>query len=525
MAVVEAKRSIESPEGSQGALDAGERQAVSRSHSPERSSLLISLFLCGILLIGFAFVQGRNIDASFSNDYDEGVYLSSARMLNLGHPLFASVFSSQPPVFLESLAVCFRVFGDSVAAGRGMTLFFACVNLVAIAWVAGRLLHPPAAPFAMTCLGLTLCFFQNARNCTAEMPSLAFALVAICLIVSPFWKWPLIRFGLSGASFAAAVLTKLLVAPMLLPLLVVICVPQNGLHCRRELDGAAGWRSLLFRILAFGTGGCIFGILVLMRYDFTSMYDQVVRFHEASKQAYPLSLGRNAGTLKDYALSGFGIVASAVGGLVLLWWRNRWVCVWISLWLCATVGFILIHSPLFDRHLLLAAPPIALAASASVSWRPLAGRGARLNFLGLYFAALSLISLDSRSGEIDLSCMRGWRSLSRNFPAEQKRAIELIQGQTKPDEFVVSDEQMQAFRAGRCIPPWLCDTSFNRIRSGYLNEAEAIRASAGARMVIIWTHRLQGLPGFEMWVESHFNLVNDLDGKRIYVRKENAPAL
>src|SRR5205085_235390 len=41
--------------------------------------------------------------AGGQTDYDEGVYWQSLRALAAGHPLFSSVYSSQPPAFLMLL--------------------------------------------------------------------------------------------------------------------------------------------------------------------------------------------------------------------------------------------------------------------------------------------------------------------------------------------------------------------------------------------------------------------------------------
>ena len=51
-------------------------------------------------------------------DYDEGVYWQSLRAMASGHPLFTSVFSSQPPFFLLSVYPFYMLFGQSIAAAR-----------------------------------------------------------------------------------------------------------------------------------------------------------------------------------------------------------------------------------------------------------------------------------------------------------------------------------------------------------------------------------------------------------------------
>jgi hypothetical protein len=99
-------------------------------------------------------------------------------------------------------------------------------------------------------------------------------------------------------------------------------------------------------------------------------------------------------------------------------------------------------------------------------------------------------------------------------------AIRLIQEHTAPADFVVTDQQMQAFRAERRIPPSLCDTSTVRIQSGYLHTADAIQAAKDARMILLWTHRLDTLPGFADWVHAHYRVLREFDGKTIFLKDQ-----
>lgn len=90
---------------------------------------------------------------------------------------------------------------------------------------------------------------------------------------------------------------------------------------------------------------------------------------------------------------------------------------------------------------------------------------------------------------------------------------------TQPGDIVVADEQMLVFRADRVIPPALCDTSFVRIRSGCLNDAQAIQACGAAKMVIFASSRLNLLQEFTRWVQINFERVQEEDGISVYLRR------
>lgn len=191
---------------------------------------LTSFFLCAFLLVAFTLAWQASLSEQYILDYDEGVFLLSARMVALGYPLFTSVFSSQPPVFLEILALALRLFGDTVTVGREAMVFFSLTSLGAIAWISWRFVGPLAAPVAIISLGLPIIFFRQARVVQAEMPALAFALLATSAVLS-FKKTGRRRWlVMGGVCFALGGLCKLLIAPMIIPILFLLTLApvSNG---------------------------------------------------------------------------------------------------------------------------------------------------------------------------------------------------------------------------------------------------------------------------------------------------------
>jgi hypothetical protein len=86
---------------------------------------------------------------------------------------------------------------------------------------------------------------------------------------------------------------------------------------------------------------------------------------------------------------------------------------------------------------------------------------------------------------------------------------------TTPDQWIITDAQFVAALANRDTPPWLVDTSFKRVLSGYLTSQELMQAGADARVhaVVFATHRLTAAPiaSFHLWVTEHFNLLRTYD--------------
>jgi len=90
---------------------------------------------------------------------------------------------------------------------------------------------------------------------------------------------------------------------------------------------------------------------------------------------------------------------------------------------------------------------------------------------------------------------------------------------TAPDELVVSDAQMIAFRARRQSPPALADTSSARLASGNLTDEQLIAQtqSSGANTILFWSGRLESAGAFVQWVGQNYHAV------RSAFQKPNAP--
>ena len=58
---------------------------------------------------------------------DEGFVLMKALLVSRGYPLYSQVWSDQPPLHTDLLALIFRLNGPGVFAARLLTLCFTCL--------------------------------------------------------------------------------------------------------------------------------------------------------------------------------------------------------------------------------------------------------------------------------------------------------------------------------------------------------------------------------------------------------------
>ena len=131
----------------------------------------------GVITLALALqtLQGQ------SADYDEGVYWQSLRAMANGHPLFGSVFSSQPPLFLLSVYPFYMTFGQSLSAARLALVFFSLAGIAGM-YVAGRALgHRTIGAVACILLALDPLYEHGAHTLQAELPSIALQIWAVAL--------------------------------------------------------------------------------------------------------------------------------------------------------------------------------------------------------------------------------------------------------------------------------------------------------------------------------------------------------
>src|ERR1700735_2334034 len=122
----------------------------------------------------------RNL-GQYSDFYDGGVYLESARMAAAGYAPYREIFVSQPPVWLEVIRCSFTVFGQNVRAAQLLTVTALVITTVAVGTVVldGGVWR--GAVFACMTLLLSPLAFYWAREITGELPAAAFAAVALVL--------------------------------------------------------------------------------------------------------------------------------------------------------------------------------------------------------------------------------------------------------------------------------------------------------------------------------------------------------
>ena len=460
----------------------------------------------------------------YSDFYDGGVYLESARMVASGYAPYRAIFATQPPVWVELIHWSFAFFGQSMRSGQLLTVSSLVITAGAMGFIVlDRGVWLGAVLACMTILLSPLAFFW-AREITGELPSAAFAAVALALTARYASGGGRLWLVTGALALVCALLVKLFEAYALAPALLIAAErwKSAGRPRQRILYTAADTLLVL---------GIILGVVAAMSlaYGPREVWTQAVAFHLASQADFrpTRNWGLIAATLsRDPALfSALPLVACAA--------LEPWIG-WAALgWLALTLVGLLIQQPLFTHHVVCLIPPIALAAGIGLSALWKLGRQMLVTKLSLhadgygwavgitpFVAGVILFAAVCRGGFAGHGQQQWLLALWRPPAADLAVVDELARAIGKAD-FILTDAQGIVFRSGHRVPPWLADTSLKRIENHYLATAEVISQVERyqVKAVLLWTGRLNHLPGLAAWLEQTFPTRHKFGTKGVlYVR-------
>jgi hypothetical protein len=440
----------------------------------------------------------------YTGSFDEGVRAEQLALMAAGYRPFRDIFASQGVLLLDLLYPFFALGGHTLAAVRLGVAVFSLVGLIGAYLAGSALAGRVAGALALLVLLLSPGYLQGSRLALAEVVSLAPALLALA---AGLWY---ARAGTRWLALAACTLcaVALLSKPMVVPI-----VPAVGLALLGR--GRAAWRDLL---LGGALGAAVVAAAVLLMGP-GGVYEQLVAYRGGAEQALKLRAAANVHLIRQALSSeGTGLVVAAAAGAVLLLLRSWRLALPPLAWLGATLGLLLVYNDLSGKHLVYLVPPLALLAGAgpAVGWlalREVVSRSPRvlalpgLAVLGIVAYALALPGVVKQDRAViwpDVAATE--RQRDRHTELALVKAFREL---AAPNDFVVSDNPLAAFEAGRLVPPWLADPSGTRIDAGSIT-APALIAQMQRyqpRAVATWRGRTGKLDTYVKWLDAHYRLV------------------
>lgn len=484
-------------------------------------------FLLGAvgLLVLAARIGFTNL-SHYSNNYDEGVYLESVRLMRHGYPLYRAVFASQPPLWFLFLDASFSLFGESVRSGRLVTVAGALLAVGAVILAGQQLRGRLAGSLAGALVMLSPFYLLTSRSVEAESPSTPLAALGVALVAVYFRQGRRVWWFLAVLAVTAGVMVKLFAVYAYAPLALLAVgrwwTAETTWH--RRLQGVlldAGLAALLV------VGICAAFALALGP---GLVWNQVVTFHVAARGAYqPLGTWENARLLYSFLKAEPLLVPAAP--LALLCLGGGWRGLAAMLWLVSAVTGAVGQHPLFDHHSASVIPPLALAIGVGWGQLPAAARAlfrrARERQGGHAVAITGAATVFSLVSALSLALLLprvqpAWLALGRLDRSSGDNSVDvqlagIVDARTVPGDSILTDQQTIAFWAQRDVPPGLTDTSFVRIASHYLTADQVIRQSTASqvKVAVLASGRLRQLPAALRWVEQSFPHHLDLGQGRV----------
>jgi 4-amino-4-deoxy-L-arabinose transferase-like glycosyltransferase len=394
------------------------------------------------------FERGLRVPPTF----DEGVYLAQTDALRHGQQLGTDVFAAQPPGFHWLLLGASWVGGLGVDQLRLAVLALALVGLVA-AYSIGRTLAGPAAGLAAAAvLAIAPPYPTFAAQVSADLPGTVLALVSLACVLRAERRRPLLLLG--GVIFAAAESVKLDAFILLLPVLLYVTLRRIALSEVGAFIGGAA--------VALGAGAAVIGGAL------PAVWHGAVSYHVTARNA-------GGGSENVHALKAFfqwrqpftWLTVTALACASLIRPRLR-LPVW-PFWLtaAASMGFVLWHRPLHDNHLVLLSVAFAVPVGATLAAMiPRAGR------LSAFAGTVLIVVLCA-------GYLQDTRQLNRNAASLEPAvtwAVAQVDASAKPNQLVVSDAPIVPFLAHRRMPGSTIDTALLRFDTGYITDADVLRA-------------------------------------------------
>ncbi|MBI1879255.1 MAG: glycosyltransferase family 39 protein [Chloroflexi bacterium] len=488
--------------------------------------------------------------AAFGLSNDEGAHLMWAKLAVDGYPLYSQTYAVQPPLFLETVGLAFRLAGRTIQVGRWAILPGFGLLALSLSWLAYRSGGWLSALVALLLLSLSPLIFTFSRLVMAEVPATTLAVTSVVLLflylVQNRKIWLLASGLVLGLSFITKALNPFVVAPMLL-LWQGSGGGGQGLGVRgegsvvggptgrlRTQHSAVGGREFLFDSLVWGLGVVIPLVAVLLIYDPVALYDQLIRFRSDLRAVIPGSTPETIVQFRAFFISHWGFWLLAFGSImaaVVRAWAEKQQgrnfslshlftdplslpLVW-TVWLMAGVVMLWWHTPLFPHHFIVLLPPLILLGADLITHITLSQRGSEAtshNLSSSFSAAPSAarialaVIVVVAAFNIPAMVKANQETAAIVTGGREAEALELLKAVSAPDDFIMGDSQLLIFMAGRRTPPPLGDVALVAIKAGRQTSSRMIGLTEQyhAPAVVQWSLRLPWLPEYLAWVEANY---------------------
>jgi hypothetical protein len=465
--------------------------------------------ILGAILVCAAFMRLVRLSGT-SGDLDEGIRGIQLLLMSAGYRPMQEIYSSQGPLLLDMLYPLYRLFGETLGAARLAIGVYSLFGIVGVYVAARAVGGPVAGTVAALLLTFSPNYLRNSRQALAEVPALAPAILAVAAAFEYQRSGRRIWLVVSGVLLGVALLIKPIVAAVVVPI---------------ALAALLGPRISIRPLILVGLVSLAVVAAIVLMTGFATVVDQMIDYRIKSRQVSGWSWSENLKVIRGslIARDQYGLFALGGAGVALgLLMRPRFAIPQLG-WILATAALLAFYAPLFPKHVVIAIPPLVVAAGAGIglTWQAL--RDHRVIGMVAGFVLIAPVLLYAWSLPSIATLNIGFMNLDQSFEGQRfARTADIaatIAALTERDDFVVTDEPEQAFHAQRLVPPNLADPSTSRVRARELTGEAVVTAAEeyDVKLVALSSDRFRSLRNFRLWLDEHFEPV------KVYGRGGDSP--
>jgi hypothetical protein len=452
----------------------------------------LDVVLCATLVAISLPARLVNLD-EYTISFPEGIRAQQLLLMSAGYAVCSEIFCNQGPLLFYVLWPPFELFGRTLAAARLGNIALSLVGIVGMYWIGRLLCGRLGGVVAAALLVLSPTYLKFSRLALAEVPAEAPAILAVggalsfAALGSPRWL------SASGVLLAFSLLLK--------PVTLATAVPIGLLALTRPRHR---WRNGALLTVVTAVSIAVPTVLV----GFSEIVDQIV-FRLQSRVAEGRGPLWNVGRIaEELAHDRLGLVAVASVGFVVALATSGWKGRAVAAWLVASLGLLLVHTPLHGKHMVTLIPPMAALGAIAIDGGFRAWRSSRrLHCLPALLAAIVYVAFIPGVMSRQYQLAVDPEPMENDPPAYwYDDTIRLLGAITAPGEMIVTDHPYLPFAAGRLVPPSLAESSVTRILAHSLTPESAIAETRryDARAVLLWADKLTRMDRYKRWIDQEF---------------------
>jgi 4-amino-4-deoxy-L-arabinose transferase-like glycosyltransferase len=499
------------------------RSAGSLAHFPWQHLVPFAYFAWLYLFYPF-----RNV---FQFDLDEGINLMKAMLVANGYPLYTQIWSDQPPLFTQILALSFRIFGAQVNVARMVVLAFSALLVWGFSYYLRLVWGFWSMVAGILLVSVLPYYFWLSVSAMIGLPSIASAMLSLASLTTWHKKKNDLWLVLSAILLGLSVLTKLwtgILAPIFL----------TGIFLDRftQTDKPERWRAALRAILTWLSALAItsLGVLLVILKPAQLLQDLVQQMLLPHFNARASTLTEDSivySSINSYLEMIWSFFFLGTIGALMAVRERRWLSLYLFAW--AILAYVLLNlvAPVwYHQQMILTIPTAGLCAIAAgeilnqlVKVRKLR----RIPFPDIALLAAALIGTGVVLVNHMLPLMSAF-TLTPNFayqtsdkPPREMQVVLEIQKYSQQTHWMATDVPMYAFRAGVMVPPEMAVVSRKRMVAGDFSDQELLAIVNQYNPELIMLDRFD-YPAVKRILDTRYFLKSSRFTKDLYVRNDLA---